>query len=175
MKEKRIASARVLIGQKFENIVQMCSLEPGNTWKEWFDPYGNKLKILKNTCTIAKSKVLPKGIHDIYCKSTFSNISGNSYWCCFIFCNDKDLFWFVGNDGILRHMVRSDGNWKVYPPLLSGYKIIHQISELYSIDEPNIISIEGNISDITDIYTVYITPWPPEDQIREILEEKEIV
>jgi len=168
-----VASSRAVLGSTFEKIINMCSLQPGETWKDWIDPYGNKLRVLKNTCRITKRNEVSK-IYDIYCKADFGSISRHSYWCCFTFCGDKDWFWFIGDDGLLRLIVRHKGTWKTYPPVTSGYRLLSYIVKWYLIDEPEVLSIENLGEDFSDNATVYLTPWPPEEEIQELLEENKI-
>lgn len=168
-KTRAIASARALLGQYFENIVIMCHLEPGKTWREWYDPYGNKLRVHKKTCTVKLSEGY--GIHDIYYKSTTEYIAGCSYWMCFISTENQDTCWFIGHDGILRCLFkrRASGNagiWKTCAPLYWGYKIIDTISKVYDIDYYKTLSVEF----LGKQETLHITPWPAQQEIQELKE-----
>lgn len=178
--QKAIASARAALGQSFDNIALMCHLLPVQSWTKWRDPYGNYLNIGKNNrVTIGSSKYKAHDIHDIYAKSTFELISNNSYWLLLLTDNTNHIFWFLGNDGILR-CASFNEFWIVHEPLLSGFEVLKMIAEEFTNDEPRVISglnklkvklIDGFLPKLG-----YMTEWPTNNnEILNMLEESKVV
>lgn len=173
IKSNHIASIRAII-PNFEKIIKMCQLEPGDTYRDWYDSYGNFLKINdSNIVKLKKGTLYNNSIKDIYAKSNFEFISEFSYWSCFIFANNKTIVYFIGSDGVIRLLLKND-KWEALPSLFFGYDIINKISELYLIDEFIKINNVESFKLKEKIKEVYIIPWPPSDEAKKVLKEYKI-
>ena len=156
-------------------IIEICKLEPTNTWRLWTDNNGHNMIIKNNkTITLKKNNRQPIIVKDIYFKSSAKQIANNSKWAMISLAKNKDnanicFLWFLGFDNILRLMCHvKDSCMENKPPLSSGINTLKFIVKNLNVENYKTIldsryingPYEGNV------VKSWITNWPPSENMQ---------
>lgn len=126
-RNKNLASVRAL-NRNAETIIKLCDLKERNSWEEWEDSYGNKLKIYRD----GSFKILTvknqdfSTTTDIYFKLSPEKLVQKANKV-FLLKGNFDVKLFIGKDYRLRTAL-FDNEWiGNFPPLLVRKNVLTNI------------------------------------------------
>jgi hypothetical protein len=166
---KEKASAKAYLGnESFDLIVDMCLLHPNDSWMEWRDAEGNRLRLTKNRMgVVCPAKTVLYQTGDILRKSKPGQIMKHSYWMAGFFSSSKSVLVFLGNDGLLRSSLFGSSWLYNFSPLLLGYVILNMVTVSYLENEArelNSLSLKHIPILEQDIFNeVFVSGVPVED------------
>ncbi len=133
-------------------IIEICDLEPLDSWRHWTDHNGHML-VIKNNRTVAIKKESPTAdrkytkIKDVHFKSTAKQISENSKWAAFSIAKSIQYpnvnicyVWFLGLDDRLRLLCFLRNEWvENLMPLSYGIRSLRTIVRNLNVDNYKVI------------------------------------